>query len=78
MALDPGCGQPDRLRRSGRGWAWDLRNPNFLFSQFGMLERCALRNDNVHSADGWRDVLDPVIARYATRDILRLFRADAA
>jgi hypothetical protein len=51
---------------------------NFLFNQFGMLERCALRNGNVHSADGWRGVLDPVIARYAKRDILRFFRADAA
>ena len=53
-------------------------HPNFLFNQSGMLERCALRNGNVHSADGWPDVLDPVIARYATRDILRFFRADAA
>jgi hypothetical protein len=53
-------------------------HPNFLFNQFGMLERCALRNGNVHSADGWRDVLDPVIARYAERDIMRFFRADAA
>jgi hypothetical protein len=26
---------------------------NFLFNQFGMLERRALRNGNVHSADGW-------------------------
>ena len=43
-----------------------------------MLERCALRNGNVHSADGWREVLDPVIVRYGTRDILRFFRADAA
>src|SRR6056297_995597 len=53
-------------------------HPNFLFNQFGMLERCALRNGNVHSADGWREVLDPVIARYAERDIMRFFRADAA
>jgi hypothetical protein len=54
-------------------------HPNFLFNQFGMLERCALRHGNVHSADGWRDVLDPVIARYATRDLGgRFFRADAA
>ena len=54
-------------------------HPNFLFNQFGMLERCALRNGNVHSADGWRDVLDPVIARYADRDLGgRFFRADAA
>jgi len=43
-----------------------------------MLERCALRNGNVHSADGWREVLDPVIARYAKRDLMRFFRADAA
>jgi hypothetical protein len=54
-------------------------HPNFLFNQLGMLERCALRNGNVHSADRWRDVLDPVIARYADRDIGgRFFRADAA
>ncbi|MCA1776776.1 MAG: IS1380 family transposase, partial [Loktanella sp.] len=53
-------------------------HPNFLFNQFGMLERCALRHGNVHSADGWQDVLDPVIARYAKRDIMRFFRADAA
>ena len=53
-------------------------HPNFLFNQFGMLERCALRNGNVHSADGWRDVLDPVIARYAKHYIMRFFRADVA
>jgi len=53
-------------------------HPNFLFNQFGMLERCAMRNGNVHSADGWQDVPDPVIARYAKRDIMRFFRADAA
>ena len=52
--------------------------PNFLFNQFGMLERCALRNGNAHSADSWRDVLDPVIARYAKRDLMRFFRADTA
>ena len=34
-------------------------HPLFLFNQFGMLERCALRHGNVHSVDGWRDVLDP-------------------
>ena len=44
-----------------------------------MLERCALRNGNVHSADGWQEVLHPVIARYAGRNLGGLFfRADAA
>jgi hypothetical protein len=38
--------------------------PLFMFNQFGDVERCALRPGNVHSADGWEDVLKPVIARY--------------
>ena len=31
------------------------------FNQFGDVERCALRPDNVHSAHEWRDVLEPVV-----------------
>ena len=53
-------------------------HPLFLFNQFGDLERCALRPGNVHSADGWRDVLDPVVARYRDRKMRRYFRGDAA
>ena len=39
-------------------------NSLFVFNQFGDVERCALRPGNVHSADDWRAVLEPVIARY--------------
>ena len=53
-------------------------HPLFVFNQFGDLERCALRSGNVHSADGWRDVLEPVVARYRNRKMRRFFRADAA
>jgi hypothetical protein len=53
-------------------------HPLFLFNQFGDLERCALRPGNVHSADGWRDVLEPVVERYRERDLRRYFRGDAA
>ena len=53
-------------------------HPLFLFNQFGDLERCALRPGNVHSADGWRKVLEPVVARYRERDLRRYFRGDAA
>ena len=67
------------------GTAWNEHfdctcyHPLFVFNQSGMLERCALRHGNVHSADGWQDVLDPVIARYAGRKLGgRFFRADAA
>ena len=36
------------------------------------LAACKVRrHGNVYSADGWRDVLDPVIARYAKRDLMR-------
>jgi hypothetical protein len=57
-------------------------HPLFVFNQFGDLERCALRPGNVHSADGWEDVLKPVLARYAEKArpsiMRRRFRADAA
>ena len=53
-------------------------HPLFVFNQFGDLERCALRPGNVHSADDWRDVLEPVVMRYRARWLRRYFRADAA
>ncbi len=53
-------------------------HPLFCFNQFGDLERCALRTGNGHSADGWREVLEPVMARYRNRKMRRYFRGDAA
>ncbi len=53
-------------------------HPLFLFNQFGDLERSSLRPGNVHSADGWRDVLEPVVERYRERKLRRYFRGDAA
>src|SRR3712207_3457225 len=53
-------------------------HPLFLFNQFGDLERCLLRPGNVDSADDWRSVLVPVIARYRGRGLAPPFRGDAA
>jgi hypothetical protein len=53
-------------------------HPLFLFNQFGDLERCLLRPGNVHSAEDWRIVLAPVLARYRGRSLKLYFRADAA
>ena len=53
-------------------------HPLFVFNQFGDLERSELRPGNVHSADGWRNVLEPVVERYRQRDLRRYFRGDAA
>jgi hypothetical protein len=33
-------------------------HPLFVFNQLGDVERCTLRPGNVHSADGWRGVLE--------------------
>lgn len=53
-------------------------HPLFCFNQFGDLERALLRKGNVHSAEDWRAVLEPVVARYRDQDLARYFRGDAA
>ena len=53
-------------------------HPLFCFNQFGDVERSMLREGNVHSAKDWRNVLEPVVARYRGRRLPRRFRADAA
>jgi hypothetical protein len=53
-------------------------HPLFVFNQLGDVERCALHSGNVHSADGWRAVLEPVVARYQGMVRRRYFRGDAA
>jgi hypothetical protein len=53
-------------------------HPLFVFNQYGDLERCLLRAGHVHSAEDWRLVLEPVIARYRERGVALHFRADAA
>ena len=53
-------------------------HPLFVFNQFGDERCCALRSGNVHSADGWRAVLEPVIPRYRDTGKRFYFRGDAA
>ncbi|MDA0222362.1 MAG: IS1380 family transposase [Proteobacteria bacterium] len=77
---------PVHGEQEGSAWNGHFQSkclhPLFVFNQFGDLERCALRPGNVHSADGWEDVLKPVLARYSAEArpsiIRRRFRADAA
>jgi hypothetical protein len=68
--------------QEGTAWNGHFRcwcyHPLFVFNQFGDLERCLLRPGNVHSAEGWRLVLEPVIARYRGRGFVLYFRGDAA
>ena len=53
-------------------------HPLFVFNQLGDVERCALRSGNVHSADGWRAALEPVVGRYRGTVKRLYFRGDAA
>ena len=53
-------------------------HPLFCFNQFGDCEGAMLRPGNVHSAERWREVLEPIVERYQKREGRLLFRADAA
>jgi len=53
-------------------------HPLFCFNQYGDLERALLRHGNVHSADDWQRVLEPIITRYRGHGIPRFFCGDAA
>ena len=53
-------------------------HPLFVFNQFGDCEGAHLRPGNVHSADGWRDLLEPIVERYKHTGKRLYFRGDAA
>ena len=77
LSESPTYGEQEGSAYNGH-FACTCYHPLFVFNQFGDVERCALRPGNVHSADGWRALLEPVIARY--RGIVKhlYFRGDAA
>ena len=76
-SVSPTYGAQEGTAYNGH-FACTCYHPLFVFNQDGDLERCALRPGNVHSAHGWREVLDPVVARYRGRALRRLLRGDAA
>jgi len=43
-------------------------HPLFVFNQFGDCEGAVLRPGNVHSAEGWRDLLEPIVDGYKDTD----------
>ena len=53
-------------------------HPLFCFNQFGDCEGAILRPGNVHSAERWKEVLEPVVRRYKQKEIRQYFRGDAA
>lgn len=53
-------------------------HPLFCFNQFGDCEGALLRPGNVHSADRWREVLNPIVQHYTQKKVRTYFRGDAA
>ena len=53
-------------------------HPLFCFNQFGDCEGAVLRPGNVHTADGWKEFIEPILERYLKMAARLLFRADAA
>jgi hypothetical protein len=76
-SVSPTHGEQENSVWNGH-YACTCYHPLFVFNQFGDLERCALRPGNVHSADGWGDVLKPFVVRYQGKVLRIYFRADAA
>jgi len=52
--------------------------PLFCFNQLGAVEGALLRNGNVHGAEDWLAILEPIVGRYRAEHILLFFRGDAA
>jgi len=52
-------------------------HPAFCFNQFGDCEGAMLRPGNVHSAERWKELLEPIVQRYKHRKIKLYFRGDA-
>jgi len=53
-------------------------HPLFCFNQYGDCEGAMLRPGNVHSADRWKELLEPIIQRYENNKRRKYFRGDAA
>ena len=49
----------------------------YFFNQFGDCEGATLRPSNVHSAEGWQELLDLVLRRYQLKGRRLLFRGVA-
>lgn len=65
----------ERLQRAFRVY---LLSPTSAVQTRGDCLAAKLRPDNVHSADGWEEVLPPEIERQQQRGKEVVFRADAA
>ena len=53
-------------------------HPLFCFNQHDDCEGAILRPGNVHSADRWKELLEPIVRRHENKKVRKYFRGDAA
>ncbi len=53
-------------------------HPLFCFNNYGDCDGAVLRPGNVHSADGWRKFIEPIVGRYKEMGKKLYLRGDAA
>ena len=53
-------------------------HPLFVFNQYGDCLKVKLRPGNVHSADGWKEFIEPLLKYYVDKGMEVYLRADAA
>ena len=73
----PGHGEQER-HAYNEHFGCECYHSLFCFNRFAGVEAAKLRPGNAHSADGQREVLEPIVARYERWKIAGYFRADAA
>ena len=76
-SVSPTHGQQEGTAYNGH-FECTCYHPLFCFNQFGDCEGVLLRSCNVHSADRWKEVLEPIVKRYENKKNRKYFRGDAA
>ena len=73
----PGHGEQEGSAYNGH-FRCNCYHPLFCFNQYGDCEGAMLCSGNVHSADRWKDLLEPIVRRYENKKVRKYFRGDAA
>ena len=73
----PTHGQQEGSAYNGH-FGYTCYHPLFCFNQLGDLLGAMLRRGNVHSANEWQALLNPIVEQYRSLAIPKFFRGDAA
>ena len=76
-SASPVHGEPEASACNGH-FGGTGSHPRLCFNPFGDCGGSMFRPGNVHSADRWKERLEPIVARYEKKKVRKYFRGDAA